>query len=224
MLQIGLLAATPALITTPLVFQIDPRTSSGDEFHLSRGQPIYWYRYPSSSPKCVAPYQSLDILRFLVKTDDFTELSNVTVALLITSRFWHPRERKIVTEVTLQATNLVKRYNDDFSLGPVSMTLAGGQTVGVLGKNGAGKTTLFQMLTGNLDATKGEVRLAGQRLTPDTPELKRHLGYLPQHQQLPPWVTGRELLIYCCRLHGISNVREKVAAVEQQWDCEFLLS
>ena len=119
----------------------------------------------------------------------------------------------------LAAIELGKAYGESFKLGPVGFALAPGATVAFLGKNGAGKSTLFQLLTGNLDATGGEVLLDGQRLTPDTPELKRCIGYLPQHATLPRWVTGHEILAYAASLYGLADPAPKVEAAEAYWDC-----
>lgn len=122
----------------------------------------------------------------------------------------------------LTLTNVVKRYGDAdgaFRLGPVQLALAPGETIAVMGPNGAGKTTLFELLTGNLDATEGEISLEGKKLTPDKPELKRRIGYLPQHHALPRWVTGREILSYAARLHELPDPQKRVAGAEAYWDC-----
>jgi ABC-type multidrug transport system ATPase subunit len=119
----------------------------------------------------------------------------------------------------LLAEKLGKTYEESFTLGPVDLALPAGATVAFLGKNGSGKSTLFELLTGNLDATAGSVRLGGKPLRPDTPELKRQLGYLPQNHGLPRWVTGREILSYAARLYELPRPSERVAEAEAYWDC-----
>ena len=101
----------------------------------------------------------------------------------------------------------------------MDISLDGGKTVAFLGKNGAGKSTLFQLLTGNLDATDGLVRIAGKRLTPDTPEHKKLIGYLPQKHVLPKWVTGQEVLRYAAGLYGINDAHSKLKQSMEYWDC-----
>src|SRR5262245_15316231 len=106
--------------------------------------------------------------------------------------FTGPRQGRAV----LTTENLTKTFDGGFTLGPVSLRFPAGQTSIVLGKNGAGKSTLFQLLTGNLDASGGQIQLGGERLTPDRPDVKRRIGYLPQNPVLPRWVTGSEVLDY----------------------------
>ena len=106
-----------------------------------------------------------------------------------------------MTTNILSVDEVTKEFEGGFKLGPVSFAIASGQTMALVGKNGAGKTTLFQLLTGNLDATSGVIKLGHDRVLPETPAIKRRIGYLPQHHQLPAWVTGRELLGYAARLH-----------------------
>lgn len=124
-----------------------------------------------------------------------------------------------MAETLLEATGLTKSWGESFTLGPVDFALAGGETVALHGKNGAGKTTLLSLLTGNLDATKGEVRVTGKRLTPDTPPLKRLVGYLPQNPVLPRWATGREILTYAAGLHGIAGAGPRIDEAQVYWDC-----
>lgn len=119
----------------------------------------------------------------------------------------------------LSADKLTKSFDGGFQLGPVSLELGQGSTVVILGKNGAGKSTLFQLLTGNLDATGGEVRFGGAKLTPDRPDLKRKIGYLPQNPVLPKWVTGREILDYAAALQALPKADQRVEQSEAYWDC-----
>jgi ABC-type multidrug transport system ATPase subunit len=118
----------------------------------------------------------------------------------------------------LRTEKLTKTY-EAFRLGPLDLEVQAGETVALLGKNGAGKTTLFQILTGNLDASAGEVRLGGKKLTPDTPVVKRDVGYLPQNPVLPRWVSGREVLLYAAKLYQLPDAQAHVAKREAYWDC-----
>jgi len=119
----------------------------------------------------------------------------------------------------LTLKKLTKDYGAGFKLGPIDFTLPPGQTVALLGPNGAGKSTLFQLITGSLDATDGEVWFLDKRLVPESFELKRMMGYLPQSMTLPRWVTGRELLTYAAKLHRIADPKKVIGQAMEFWDC-----
>ncbi len=123
----------------------------------------------------------------------------------------------------LLAIQAVSKEYQEFILGPVAIELHPGETVALMGKNGAGKTTLFQLITGNLDATVGDILLTDQPMLPDQYLLKRQIGYLPQHLQLPRWATGHELLHYAARLHALPDAAASVKMVAERFDCNSYL-
>lgn len=124
-----------------------------------------------------------------------------------------------MAETLLSTHNLCKVWSDSFRLGPINLDLKGGENVALHGKNGAGKSTLLALLTGNLDASQGEVRIQGQRLSPDTPVIKRQIGYLPQNPTLPRWASAREILTYAASLYDLPQAGEIVEAAQNYWDC-----
>jgi len=123
-------------------------------------------------------------------------------------------------EPILEVKKLQKSYGESFCLGPVDFSINQGQTLGLLGKNGAGKTTFFQLITGGLDADSGEILLSSQPMTPDSFMLKRNLGYLPQHLQLPKWATVKELLNYAAKLYQLPQGKQKIEHALHHWACE----
>jgi ABC-type multidrug transport system ATPase subunit len=78
----------------------------------------------------------------------------------------------------------------------ISLEVALGQVVLLVGRNGAGKTTLLRIATGYLDPDAGEVTVAGEAM----PRAQRHLGYLPEHAPSPVELTPREHLRLRARL------------------------
>jgi heme exporter protein A len=123
--------------------------------------------------------------------------------------------------ILLEIKNLTKSFGDVWKLGPVNLTLDSGETCALLGKNGAGKTTMFQILTGNMDAGGGEIRLQGEKLTPDVFQLKRKIGYLPQNPVLPRWASGEEILLYAAGLYEIKDRQHFVNKLMDYWDCAY---
>jgi ABC-type multidrug transport system ATPase subunit len=119
----------------------------------------------------------------------------------------------------LDVQGLSIRYPQGYELLPSSFAFAGGTTNAFLGANGAGKSTLFQLLSANLHASAGQIKLAGKLLAPEQYALKRAIGYLPQNLQLPPWITGIELLRYAANLYGIDAGPKRVEELLSYWDC-----
>lgn len=115
---------------------------------------------------------------------------------------------------------LVKSYpGSTYQLGPISVRIKQGETLALLGKNGAGKSTLFQLITGNIDPTNGTVTFQGELVRPDRYLLKRKMGYLPQHLELPRWVTGKEILTYAAALYQLPEPKPLVELTLAFWDC-----
>ncbi len=119
----------------------------------------------------------------------------------------------------LRVKQLKKQYKQGFVLQAQDFSIGKGELVAFLGANGSGKSTLFELLTGNSDASSGEIYLLDERMSPEMYLLKRKIGYLPQNIPLPKWVTGEELLVYSALLHNLEHARDKVQNSMQFWDC-----
>lgn len=110
--------------------------------------------------------------------------------------------------MSLELTNLVKRFGPKAAVDGISLTIPEGQLFGLLGSNGAGKTTTIRMILRILNADGGEVRWAGRPVTDD---LVRTFGYLPEERGLYPKMHVTEQLTYFGRLHGLSARDAKAA-------------
>lgn len=109
--------------------------------------------------------------------------------------------------MNIEILDLTKTYRRSVrALDRVSLRFGTGM-VGLLGANGAGKTTLLRILTSVLGPTAGEVRINGLSLgtRAGRSAIKRTLGYLPQHLDIYPDLTGREFLEYVALLKGITG-------------------
>lgn len=80
----------------------------------------------------------------------------------------------------------VRKSSGDFELGPVDLAVEPGHVVAVVGPNGSGKSTLFGVLMNLIRPDSGEVALFGGRYPEDEVEIKRRVGYVPEHP------TGRD--------------------------------
>jgi len=97
----------------------------------------------------------------------------------------------------------------------ISVGVTGGECFGLLGVNGAGKTTTMRMVTGDIEADKGDIYLGGWSLKGNRDRARRHLGYCPQFDALPDKLTVRETLSYYARIRGVParNVVSQVTEI-----------
>jgi len=102
----------------------------------------------------------------------------------------------------LSARGLTKRYGSTTAIESVDLTVGTGVVFGFLGPNGAGKTTTMRILTGLIDPTAGEARVAGIP-SDDRARLVDHIGLLPEEPPLYDELTGREQLQFAADLRDI---------------------
>lgn len=94
----------------------------------------------------------------------------------------------------LELAGLTRRFGGLVAVDNVTMQVASGEVRAVIGPNGAGKSTLFNLITGTLKTTAGEVRFAGERLTglPAHRICQRGVSRTFQITALFPEMTARE--------------------------------
>ena len=115
----------------------------------------------------------------------------------------------------LEVEELCSGYGKIPILHGVSLRLAAGEIVGVLGHNGMGKTTLLRTLIGELPATHGSIRLDRADITHVRMARRARLGlgYVPQGRGIFPDLTVRENLHVGARLGaGDAGIEEIVAS------------
>jgi ABC-2 type transport system ATP-binding protein len=110
-----------------------------------------------------------------------------------------------MTAPLLEVLDLHKRYGPATALGRVSFSVSAGEMFGLLGPNGAGKTTLLSILSSQAEATSGEVRLEGKRVTPSDREARRLIGIVPQELAVYDALTARENLLFFGELYGLAG-------------------
>lgn len=113
----------------------------------------------------------------------------------------------------IEAQGLTKRYRDHTAIADVSFSIGEGEVVGLLGPNGAGKTTTMRILTGSLPATSGRARVAGYDVLDSPMQVKRRIGYVPEHPPLYADLTVREYLRFVASLKGVRRA-ELAAEIE----------
>jgi heme exporter protein A len=102
-------------------------------------------------------------------------------------------------------SGLRRDYGERVGLRGVSVELAGGESMVVLGANGAGKTTLLRILATLLRPSAGAVRVLGCELPGEAWKLRGRIGYLGHEPLLYRDLSGRENLSFQARLHGVGG-------------------
>jgi Cu-processing system ATP-binding protein len=101
---------------------------------------------------------------------------------------------------TLKISALTKRFGDVVALRDVSMTVAPGERVALLGHNGAGKSTLMKIVLGLIPASSGAVEVCGA--LPGSTEARARVAYLPENVAFHPALTGLEMIRHYMALRG----------------------
>jgi ABC-2 type transport system ATP-binding protein len=116
--------------------------------------------------------------------------------------------------MSITVSNLTKQYGSQLAINNISFNVAKGEIVGFLGPNGAGKSSTMKILAGFSNATLGEARLNDDLISVRSTDVKRKIGYLPEHNPLYLDMYVTEFLAFTGRLCGIpkSNL---YASVEQ---------
>jgi ABC-2 type transport system ATP-binding protein len=117
--------------------------------------------------------------------------------------------------VTLIATqSLTKTYGGKVTaLSDLTVSVAPG-VVGLVGANGAGKSTLIKILLGLLVPTSGTVRVLDLDPTTDADAVRARVGYMPEHDCLPPDLSAAELVTHFGRMSGLPRTAARERASE----------
>jgi ABC-2 type transport system ATP-binding protein len=105
----------------------------------------------------------------------------------------------------LTIKNLRKSFGTLVAVDNVSFSVEKGQLVGLLGPNGAGKTTTVSMIAGLVTPDRGDVLVAGHRLSGDTDPAKRRIGLVPQDLALYDELSARDNLRFFGALYSLSG-------------------
>lgn len=113
------------------------------------------------------------------------------------------------------AENLSKTYSGHQAIADVSFKIDEGEIVGLLGLNGAGKSTILKILGCFLLPSSGRARVGGFSVDKDPQEIRRLIGYLPDHPPLYDEMTVESYIHYVAKLKDVpaGEIDGRVAAV-----------
>jgi Cu-processing system ATP-binding protein len=109
----------------------------------------------------------------------------------------------------LTLSGVTKRFGSIGALTGLTLAVAPGERVALLGHNGAGKTTLLRLVLGFIQPDAGSIRIAGN--APDSVAARRIVAYLPENVAFPKALTGAELIGFYARLKGAGRAAAMAA-------------
>ncbi|NGO67536.1 ATP-binding cassette domain-containing protein [Streptomyces boncukensis] len=115
--------------------------------------------------------------------------------------------------MTVIATeSLSKRFPRVTALDRLTVGITPGVT-GLVGANGAGKSTLIKILLGLSPASEGSASVLGMDVSTQGSAIRERVGYMPEHDCLPPDVSATEFVVHMARMSGLppTAARERTA-------------
>jgi ABC-2 type transport system ATP-binding protein len=116
--------------------------------------------------------------------------------------------------ILIETESLEKRYGGDvLALADLTVAVEPG-IVGLVGANGAGKSTLIKLALGLLTPTGGRIRVLGLDPLVDGEQVRARVGYMPEHDCLPPDVSAAEFVTHLARVSGLPRATARERASE----------
>ncbi|MCP3802557.1 ABC transporter ATP-binding protein [Allokutzneria sp. A3M-2-11 16] len=113
----------------------------------------------------------------------------------------------------IESESLEKRYGGGtLALADLTVSIEPG-VVGLVGANGAGKSTLIKLALGLIAPTAGRIRVLGLDPLTDVEQVRSQVGYMPEHDCLPPDMTAAEFVTHMGRMSGLpaATARERAS-------------
>ena len=108
---------------------------------------------------------------------------------------------------------LTKDYGPVLALDALTLEIGEG-TTGLVGANGAGKSTLLKILLGLVPPTSGRAVVLGHDIATEGEAIRAAVGYLPEHDCLPPDVSASDFVVHLAMMSGLPRVAARERAAE----------
>ncbi|MDO5615584.1 MAG: ATP-binding cassette domain-containing protein [Cruoricaptor ignavus] len=117
--------------------------------------------------------------------------------------------------MSLQISNLTKKFGTQIALDQINITINKNEIIGLLGPNGAGKSTLMKSVAGVIKIDEGQIIFNEKNITTHDIETKKNIGFLPENNPLYHEMYVKEYLQFVANLHHIpkSNIEEVIEEV-----------
>ncbi len=112
--------------------------------------------------------------------------------------------------MSIIVSNVTKVYGEQKALDDVSFQVNKGEILGFLGPNGAGKSTMMKIITTYIPPTEGTVSVVGFDCMENSMDVRRNVGYLPEHNPLYLDMFVKEYLSFIAGLHKLQDKQKRV--------------
>ncbi|MBM3401561.1 MAG: ATP-binding cassette domain-containing protein [Bacteroidetes bacterium] len=112
--------------------------------------------------------------------------------------------------MSIEVDNLTKVYGAQKAIDGISFVAQPGSVLGFLGPNGAGKSTTMKILTSYLTQTSGSAIVCGMDVSTHSMEVRRNIGYLPEHNPLYLELYVREALAFIASIYQIKHPKKRI--------------
>ena len=110
-----------------------------------------------------------------------------------------------MTQSLIHARGLTKKFGDFTAVNGIDLDVVKGESFGLLGPNGAGKSTAMRMIGATSQRTSGDLTILGKDPDQFGPQIRAHLGVVPQQDNLDTHLTVTENLYIYGRYFGLSR-------------------
>jgi len=118
--------------------------------------------------------------------------------------------------MSIQINQVSKFYGSQKALDSVSFDVSKGEILGFLGPNGAGKSTMMKIITTYIPPSEGSVSVCGFDTATHSMDVRRRVGYLPEHNPLYLDMYVREYLGFIAGLHSIKHPQQRIKTMIEQ--------
>ena len=113
--------------------------------------------------------------------------------------------------MSLEVKAISKIFGAQRAVDNISFEAKPGEVLGFLGPNGAGKTTTMKILTCFIPQSEGEASVCGFDVRKDALQVRKAIGYLPEHNPLYKEMYVKEYLTMIASFHKVKNIKDRVA-------------
>lgn len=112
--------------------------------------------------------------------------------------------------MSVEVKGITKYYGAQKAVDNLSFVVRKGEVLGFLGPNGAGKSTTMKIITGFIPANEGRAMVCDMDVATSPIEVKRKIGYLPEHNPLYKEMYVKEYLTFIGRLYSIAGLKDRI--------------